>query len=40
MNNLPELSWIAEAKKHIGQKEIKGSKHNPLFLSWLIKLKA
>jgi uncharacterized protein (TIGR02594 family) len=40
MSKLPELTWIAEAKKHIGQKEIKGSKHNPLFLSWLQKLKA
>jgi len=40
MSKLPELTWIAEARKYIGQKEIKGSKHNPLFLSWLQKLKA
>ena len=40
MSKLPELSWIAEARKYVGQKEIKGSKHNPLFLSWLKKLKA
>jgi len=40
MSKLPELSWIAEAKKHIGQKEIKGSKHNPIIISWLDNLKA
>ncbi len=27
-----ELPWIAEARKHIGQKEIKGAKHNP----WIV----
>lgn len=27
-----ELPWIAEARKHIGKKEIKGSKHNP----WIV----
>ena len=32
MTTLPELSWIAEARKHIGQKEIKGAKHNPFIV--------
>lgn len=40
MNTLPELSWIAEARKHIGLREIKGSKHNPTILSWLKSLGA
>lgn len=40
MNQLPELAWIAEARKHIGLREIKGSKHNPTILSWLDNLKA
>lgn len=40
MSQLPELKWIAEARKHIGLKEIKGSKHNPIILSWLKKLRA
>ena len=40
MSQLPELKWIAEARKHIGLKEIKGSRHNPIILSWLKKLKA
>ena len=40
MNKLPELAWIAEARKHIGLREIKGSKHNPTILSWLKNLGA
>lgn len=28
----PELRWIAEARKYIGQKEIKGPRHNSLIL--------
>jgi len=40
MSQHPELKWIAEARKHIGLKEIKGSRHNPIILSWLKKLKA
>ena len=40
MNKLPELAWIAEARKHIGLREIKGSKHNPTILSWLKSLGA
>lgn len=27
-----ELNWIAEAKKYIGIKEVKGVKHNPIIL--------
>lgn len=30
--------WITEATKHIGLKEIAGSKHNPTILSWVKKL--
>lgn len=33
-----ELAWVAEARKHIGLKEIKGSKHNPTILSWIANL--
>lgn len=40
MSNLTELAWIVEARKHIGLREVKGSKHNPIILSWLKKLKA
>lgn len=40
MNQLPELAWIAEARKHIGLKEFKGSANNPVITSWLDKLKA
>ena len=40
MNQLTELAWIVEARKHIGLREVKGSKHNPIILSWLKKLKA
>lgn len=29
MSQLKELPWIEEARRHIGQKEIKGAKHNP-----------
>lgn len=39
-NQLPELSWIAEARKHIGLKEVKGVKHNPTIIQWLKDLKA
>ena len=37
---MSELSWIREARKHIGLREIKGGKHNPLILSWLQNLLA
>ena len=40
MSKLPELSWIAEARKYVGLREIKGSKHNPIIISWLDNLKA
>lgn len=39
-NTQHELPWLAEARQYIGQREIKGSKHNPLILSWLQMLKA
>ena len=33
---MTELPWIAEAKKHIGLKEIVGTKaHNPTIVQWL-----
>ena len=40
VNDKNELPWLAEANKYIGQREIKGSQHNPLILSWLQNLKA
>ena len=30
--DLPELPWIAEARRLIGQREIKGTKHNPFIV--------
>ena len=27
---MTELTWIAEGRKHIGLRKIKGSKHNPI----------
>lgn len=35
-----ELSWIAEARKHIGVKEIPGPKNNSVIQGWLRNLKA
>lgn len=32
---MKELPWLAEARKHIGLKEIPGAKHNPVIQSWL-----
>lgn len=32
MTKFLDLPWIAEARKYIGQKEIKGAKHNP----WIV----
>lgn len=32
--------WILEASKHMGLKEIPGTKHNPTIVGWLQKLKA
>ena len=40
MAALPELAWIAEARKHLGLREIKGQKHNLTIIAWLQKLKA
>ena len=35
-----ELAWVAEARKHIGLKEIPGKQHNPVIVNWLKSLKA
>ncbi|EMT3747175.1 TPA: TIGR02594 family protein, partial [Neisseria gonorrhoeae] len=32
---MTELPWIAEARRHIGLKEIPGAKHNPTIVQWL-----
>ena len=32
---MKELAWLAEARKHIGLKEIPGAKHNPIIQTWL-----
>lgn len=37
---MTELPWIAEARKHLGVREIPGPKDNPVILGWLVKLKA
>lgn len=30
-----DYPWIIEAKKHLGLKEIPGTKHNPIIMGWL-----
>ncbi len=35
-----ELSWIAEARTHIGLREVPGPKNNSVILGWLRKLRA
>lgn len=32
---MSELAWIAEARKYVGLKEVKGIGNNPIILSWL-----
>lgn len=32
--------WLAKARKHIGQKEIHGRRHNPLILRWWTAIRA
>lgn len=32
---MAELPWLAEARKHIGLKEVPGVKHNPIIQAWL-----
>ena len=32
---MTELPWMAEARRHVGLKEIVGAKHNPIIQSWL-----
>lgn len=39
-NDKLELAWIAEARRHIGVKEIKGKEHNLTIVEWLKALKA
>ena len=34
MSNYPELPWIAEARKHIGLKELNGKNKHPTIDSW------
>jgi len=31
---MAEIKWIAEARKHIGLREVKGGQHNPLILQF------
>ena len=37
---MSELAWIAEARRHIGLREVKGAKHNQTIVDWLNRLKA
>ena len=37
---MAELSWIARARKYLGQREIPGAKHNPLIVEWWKAVKA
>ena len=39
-SRLGELSWIAEARTHIGLREVPGPKNNGVILGWLRKLRA
>ena len=39
-SKLGELSWIAEARTHIGLREVPGPKNNGAILGWLRKLRA
>jgi uncharacterized protein (TIGR02594 family) len=35
-----EPQWLTEARKYIGQQEIKGTKHNPIILRWWTAIRA
>ncbi len=37
---LNEPIWLHEARKHLGQKELKGAQHNPLILRWWTAIRA
>tara|TARA_R110000868_G_C10960758_1_gene768469 strand:+ start:2148 stop:2630 length:483 start_codon:yes stop_codon:yes gene_type:complete len=37
---MADPTWLAEAKKHIGTKEVPGRQHNSKILGWLRSLKA
>lgn len=32
--------WLTEAEKYIGEREVKGAKHNPLILRWWMAIRA
>lgn len=40
MTKVTEPAWLAEARRHIGVREIKGPKHNSVIVGWLRALKA
>lgn len=40
MADLPELPWMAEARRYIGLAEVPGKAHNPTIVRWLATLKA
>lgn len=37
---MSEPVWLSTARKYIGQKEVKGAKHNPTILKWWIAIRA
>lgn len=37
---MSEPRWLIEARKHVGEREIKGRRHNPLILRWWTLLRA
>jgi uncharacterized protein (TIGR02594 family) len=37
---MSELPWIAEARKHVGTREIPGEKHEPKIIQWFKSIKA
>jgi len=37
---LKELPWISSAREKIGIREVKGAKHNPKIIQWLVNLAA
>lgn len=37
---MADPKWLAEARKHLGQKEIVGTKHNPVILKWWTAIRA
>jgi hypothetical protein len=37
---MSEPRWLAEARRHLGVREIAGRKHNPLILRWWTLIRA